>query len=881
LDKLVLIDGNSIINRAFYGIMGNKMLMTEDGTYTNAVYGFLSILFKIMEDVEPRYLAVAFDLRAPTHRHKMYSEYKATRKGMPDELASQMPILKEILLAMNIKIIEKEGYEADDILGTLAKWGKSQNLDVTVLTGDRDSFQLIDENIKVRIPRTKQGKTETEDYTVKKIEEEYGLEPIDLIEVKGLMGDTSDNIPGVPGVGEKTAIALIKEYKTIDGVYENIENQKGKLKEKLEQGKELAYLSKTLGTIDINADIEKDLAQIIVQEWDNNKVLDIFKKLKFKRFIDRFNLENSEERIEETNLDIEYSELFTASEIEELKKEIETNKKVFYYIDKNNVFIYSEKDNKSYKINNISNVKDIFENAEILKVGYKQKEDIVYLKKNNIYAENMMFDMEIAGYILNSNISKYTIEYLANEYLGIDIEEHILSLGGIEQKQAQINLFEEVEQKENNVREYAYVYAINKLYYILQEKMSENNSLELFEKIEMPLVEVLASMQYDGIYIDKEELIQYGNELQEKISGITKKIYELTGEEFNINSTKQLGDILFEKLKLTVIKKNKTGYSTDVDVLEKLKNEHPVIEKLLEYRQLVKLHSTYVEGLIPYINSETNRIHSKFHQTVTATGRISSTEPNLQNIPTRFELGQQLRKAFKPEGNNIFIDADYSQIELRVLSHISEDSNMIKAFNQDEDIHAQVASRVWSIPIKEVTKEQRGEAKAINFGIVYGISDFGLGEQLGIPKKQAKEYIEQYLEKYKGIKNFMHNIVEEAKEKGFVETIYHRRRYVPELKSNNYMVRQFGSRVAMNTPIQGTAADIMKIAMINIYNRIKREKLKSKLILQVHDELLIETVPEEKETIASILKNEMENVIKLKVPLKADLNEGKNWYEAK
>ena len=881
MDKLVLIDGNSIINRAFYGIMGNKMLMIEDGTYTNAVYGFLSILFKIMEDVEPKYLAVAFDLRAPTHRHKMYSEYKATRKGMPDELASQMPILKEILTAMNIKIIEKEGYEADDILGTLAKWGKKQDLDVTVLTGDRDSFQLIEENIKVRIPRTKQGKTETEDYTVEKIEEEYGLRPIDLIEVKGLMGDTSDNIPGVPGVGEKTALNLIKEYKTIDGVYENIENQKGKLKEKLEQGKDLAYLSRTLGTIDINADIEKDLAQISVQEWDNSKVLEIFKKLKFKRFIDRFTLEGSSENVEETNLDIQYSEIFDDKEFEELKEEIKKEKKIFYYLDKNNVFVYSENNAKSYKINDILNLKDIFEDIEILKIGYEQKEDWVNLKKKNIYAENLMFDIKIAGYILNSNISKYTIEYLANEYLGISIEEYLASLGESEQKQAQINLFEEVDKKENNIKEYTYVYAINKLYYTLQERMQENNSLELFNTIEMPLVEVLASMQYDGIYIDKKELIQYGNELQEKIAEITKKIYNLTGEDFNINSTKQLGEILFEKLKLPVIKKNKTGYSTDVDVLEKLKNEHPVIKELLEYRQLVKLHSTFVEGLIPFINPETNRIHSKFHQTVTATGRISSTEPNLQNIPTRFELGQQLRKVFKPEGENLFIDADYSQIELRVLAHISEDKNMINAFNADEDIHAQVASRVWNIPIKEVTKEQRGEAKAINFGIVYGISDFGLGEQLGIPKKQAKEYIEQYLEKYKGIKKFMHNIVEDAKENGFVETIYHRRRYVPELKSNNYMVRQFGSRVAMNTPIQGTAADIMKIAMINIYNRIKRENLKSKLILQVHDELLIETVPEEKETISNILKNEMENVIKLKVPLKADLNEGKNWYEAK
>ena len=436
---------------------------------------------------------------------------------------------------------------------------------------------------------------------------------------------------------------------------------------------------------------------------------------------------------------------------------------------------------------------------------------------------------------------------------GMDIDEYISNFEISENKNSQINLFEQTEKQGSKIRNHIYVYAINKLYYVLQEKMKQDNSLELFTNIEMPLVEVLASMQYDGIYIDKEELIKYGHELQEKISETTKNIYELTGEEFNINSTKQLGEVLFEKLKLPIIKKNKTGYSTDVDVLEKLKNTHPVIEQLLEYRQLVKLHSTYVEGLIPFINPETNRIHSKFHQTVTATGRISSTEPNLQNIPTRFELGQQLRKAFKPESGRLFIDADYSQIELRVLAHISEDVSMINAFNNDEDIHAQAASKVLNIPIEQVTKEQRSEAKAINFGIVYGISDFGLGEQLGISRKKAKEYIDQYLEKYKGIKTFMNNIVEDAKNKGFVETLYHRRRYVPELKSNNYMVRQFGNRVAMNTPIQGTAADIMKIAMINIYRRLKKENLKSKLILQIHDEVLIETIPQEKEIIKNIL----------------------------
>lgn len=885
MDKLVLIDGNSIINRAFYGIMGSKMLMTEDGTYTNAVYGFLAILFKILEDLEPKYLAVAFDLKAPTKRHEMYDKYKANRKGMPDELASQMPILKDVLKAMNICIIEKEGYEADDILGTLAKWGQSENLDVTVLTGDRDSFQLIDKNIRVRIPRTKMGKTETEDYTIEKIKEEYGLSPLDLIEVKGLMGDASDNIPGVPGVGEKTALNLIKEYKSIDGVYENIESQKGKLKEKLEENKDLAYLSRTLGTIDINAPIEKELSLLEKKEWNSEQVLEIFKKLKFSRFIDRFNLKNEnivgvDAHIDpQSKFEIQCEKNIDEKGIQRIKHTITENKIMYYYLTENDFIIYIEKDNLCYNIQNILDFKDIFENKNILKCGYKQKEQYIKLWKNNIDAKNLMFDISIAGYILNSNINKYTIEYLANEYLGFDINEY-MSEKGITEETNQINLFDNIKDKEEN-NNYIYVYLIYRLYNVLKDKMNSENSLKLFEEIEMPLVEVLASMEYEGIYVDKQELLGYGGELKEKIDILTKEIYELTGEEFNINSTKQLGEVLFEKLKLSAKKKTKSGYSTDVEVLEKIKNEHPVIEKILEYRQLVKLNSTYVEGLIPYIDEKTGRIHSKFHQTVTTTGRISSTDPNLQNIPTRMELGKKLRKVFKPKEKAIYIDADYSQIELRVLAHISKDKNMIDAFNNDEDIHAQAASKVLNIPINEVTKEQRASAKAVNFGIVYGISDFGLGEQLGIPRKKAKEYIEQYLEKYSGIKEFMTNIVEETKEKGYVETLYHRRRYVPELKSNNYMVRQFGGRVAMNTPVQGTAADIMKIAMINVYNKLKLGGLKSKIIVQVHDELLIETILEEEDKVIEILKTEMENVIKLDVPLKAEVSEGYNWYEAK
>ena len=881
MNKLLLIDGNSIINRAFYGIMGSKMLMTEDGTYTNAVYGFLSILFKELDDIKPEYLVVAFDLKAPTHRHKMYDKYKANRHGMPEELAMQMPILKETLKAMNVCIIEKEGYEADDILGTLAKWGQKEELEVTVLTGDRDSFQLIDKNIKVRIPRTKMGKTETEDYTVEKIEEEYGLEPLDLIEVKGLMGDTSDNIPGVPGVGEKTALNLIKQYKSIDEVYNHIDEQKGKLKEKLSENKDLAYLSRTLGTIDINAPIEKDLGAFQVEEWNKPEVLEIFKKLKFNRFIDRFALQ---ENIEATsfsdsqiNTEIEHEKIVDKTKLAELKQEIQENKVIYYYLTEEKFIIYSPKTNKCFSIENIQDFKDIFEDKNILKCSYKQKEEFIILWNKGIEAKNLMFDIAIAGYILNSNINKYTIEYLANEYINFDIAEYLSNTEetGVEQ----ITLFDNAEEPKED-KTYIYAYAIYKLYNVLTQKMEEAGSIDLFNKIEMPLTEVLASMQYEGIYIDKQELLGFGKELQEKIDILTQEIYELTGEEFNINSTKQLGEVLFEKLKLTAKKKTKTGYSTDVDVLEKIKYEHPVVEKILEYRQLQKLNSTYVEGLIPYID-ETGRIHSKFHQTVTTTGRISSTDPNLQNIPTRMELGRKLRKVFKPEQGYIFVDADYSQIELRVLAHISEDKNMIEAFCNNEDIHAQAASKVFNIPLEEVTKEERTKAKAVNFGIVYGISEFGLGEQLGVPRKKAKEYIEQYLDKYNGIKEFMTNIVEETKEKGYVETLYHRRRYVPELKSNNYMVRQFGGRVAMNTPIQGTAADIMKIAMINVYNKLKENNLKSKLIVQVHDEILVETLESEKEQVKQIVKEEMENVIKLKVPLLAEVEEGYNWYEAK
>lgn len=890
MKKLVLIDGNSILNRAFYGIMGSKMLMTEDGIYTNAVYGFLAILFKILDDINPEYVAVAFDLKAPTKRHELYKEYKATRKGMPEELASQLPIIKEILQAMNITIIEKEGYEADDILGTLAKYGEKQKLEVTILTGDRDSFQLVSNHITVRIPRTKMGKTETEYYTKEKILEEYGLEPKKLIEVKGLMGDTSDNIPGVPGIGEKTALELIKKYKTIDGLYQKIERNeddlKGKTREKIADNKELAILSRTLGTINIEVPLNIGIDQLERKDWNREKVTEIFKKLRFQRFMERFHLE--EQKQEKLETPFSSKKIETEDEKQNLINAIIENKRIFYVFSTEEekkeeliikkkitaIHIYHEKENIVYTSNKVEDFKEIFERRDILKCGDKLKQDYILLKQMQVQPENLMFDVSIAGYILNAISGKYKIEDLAEQFLGIQIQ----SLMTKDTKQ-QMNLFEEAEEKDNNTGE-IYTHCIFHLYQKLIEKLKETEQLELFETIEMPLVEVLADMQYTGMFVNKEELKAYGEELQEKLEEMTKKIYELAGTEFNINSPKQLGEVLFDNLKLPVYKKTKSGYSTDVEVLEKLKPEHPIIEYLLEYRAVTKLKSTYVDGLIPYIDKK-GRIHSYFHQTVTATGRISSTEPNMQNIPTRTEMGKNLRKAFQAQGDNILVDADYSQIELRVLAHISSDKTMIEAFNHDEDIHTQVASKVFDVPMGEVTKDLRSKAKAVNFGIVYGISDFGLGEQLSVPKKVAKQYIEQYLEKYKGIKHFMDSIIETAKKQGYVETLFKRKREIPELKSTNYMVRQFGSRVAMNTPIQGTAADIMKLAMIRVYELLKKEKMKSKMILQVHDELLIETVPEEKDRVYQILKDCMENVINLKVPLKVEISEGKNWCEAK
>ena len=782
----------------------------------------------------------------------------------------------------------------------MSRYGEKKNLEVTILSGDRDTFQLATDKVTIRIPHTKGGKTETDLYNKEKIIEKYGIEPQQLIDVKGLQGDTSDNIPGVPGVGEKTALSLIQRYGSIENLYKKIENGeddlKGKQREKIVNNKELAFMSKTLGTINLQVPISDTLEDFKVEEWNKEKVLEIFKELNFKRYIDRFNLLENNKGTENQEKELFKSVNKKEEEIIQLIKE--EQEIIFYFETKKNdleeniikeeivgINIYNQKQNEVYNLNlnnnKILNFKEILEDEKIKKISIDLTKIYILLKQVGINIEGMHYDIAIASYILNPTNNKLNIDNLIEQYLNIDINEYTK----LEDSGKQINLFDNMEKEDINQEEkekyMMYAYSIGKIKNITSEKLKEVNSLDLFYNIDMPTVEVLSDMQWNGMYVDKEELEQFGKELTSKLETITKIIYEMAGEEFNINSTKQLGEILFEKMKLPVIKKTKSGYSTDVDVLEKLKKEDPIIEQILEYRQLMKLNSTYVEGLKLYINIKTNRIHSFFHQTITATGRISSTEPNLQNIPTRFELGKRVRKVFKPEKGKVYLDADYSQIELRVLASISGDEHMIEAFKEGKDIHKQAASKVFKTPIEEVTKEQRSNAKAVNFGIVYGISDFGLGEQLGIGRKKAKQYIEEYLEQYAGIKQFMENITEQAKEQGYVETLFHRRRYIPELKSNNYMVRQFGARAAMNTPIQGTAADIMKIAMIKVYNEIKSRKLKSKIILQVHDEMMVETPIEEKEEMINIMKKCMESATKLEVPLIAEISDAENWYECK
>ena len=882
MKKLLLVDGNSIMNRGFYGI--NIGMKNNEGKSTNALYGFLSILFKNCEDIKPDYLMVAFDSKTGANtRKEMYDGYKKSRHGMPEELAEQMPEIKEILDDMGVTHIELPDFEGDDIIGTTAKKFASDDVGVWLLSGDRDLFQLLQKNIKILIPRTKMGKTETDIYDEKKLKEEYGLTPSGMIELKALMGDSSDEIPGAPGVGPKTATKLLQKFGTINKIYkaidlpENAADFKPKVKQSLLENKELVELSKKLGTIRLDANVTDNIEEFTFKNWKNSKTLADFKYYGFNRFIERFHLDENginEAEQEEKEKNVEIIAIEKAKDFKTVKDlNCLIYERAFFYVDKEDlddenkiikkkilgICFYNEIDKNTYYLKNDGEnffeiIKPIFENKDIEKIGYDVTEDYVLLKENGIKTENIAYDVEVAAYDIDAINVRHKLEETAEQYLKLTLPE---------------------------LNEGAFAYLIYRLYNITKQKLAESGTLNLFNTIEMPLVEVLSEMQYNGMKCDSEELAKFGISLKERLNQLTNEIYEIAGEEFNINSTKQLGVILFEKLGLKAKKKTKSGYSTSEEVLNSLIDDNPIIEKILEYRGLMKLNSTYVDGLIPYINKKTGRIHSYFHQTITATGRISSTNPNLQNIPARDEFGKNIKKAFKPEKGYVYIDADYSQVELRVLAHISGDENMIRAFNNDEDIHREVASKVFDVPFEEVTKEQRSRAKAVNFGIVYGITSFGLAKQIGASRKQAQEYIDNYLEKYSGIKAFMEESVEMAKQNGYVETLFGRRRNVPELKSSNFMMREFGKRVAMNTPIQGTAADIMKIAMNNVYKELKAKNIDAKLILQVHDELLIEASEKDAEETKNILKNCMENAMKLKVPLKVELSEAQDWYEVK
>ncbi len=904
MDKLLIVDGNSMLNRGFYGLSGNNLLRTKEGIYTNAIYGFLGIMQKVLKEEKPEYICVTFDVQVPTFRHEMYSEYKANRKGMPDELGMQLPYMKEILAAMNIHVIDKEGYEADDIIGTMAKQMKN-DMKVLILTGDRDSFQLVEDNINVLLPHTVKGQTTMEHITKETIKEKYGLEPEQMIEVKALMGDNSDNIPGVPGIGEKTALTLIKKYKTIEGIYEYIENNpdqidiRGKQLENIVNNKDLAILSKQLGTIMLNVPIEYTKEDIKTEEYKYNELYEILKRLELKSYIEKFDLLNhisinidNEIQKDIIKNDSKLVVVNSESQIEELINEIRKNKLFIYYFSKKDRYTFEEINkflfhvgNTTYSITNMymskeifnKYFKQIFESADIQKIGYDLKRDYIMLNKMGIEYNNLYFDILIAAFLIEPNNSKCSLEDLIHEYTGLKVENN-----SVENEQITFDLgFGSAEEEKQDKNEYdsQLMFGLKILQRVLADKLEQLNEYALFLNIEMPLVRVLGDMEIEGVYVDTDVLDILNEELKVKIAELEKEICDLAGEEFNISSPKQLGEVLFEKMKLPVIKKNKTGYSTDGEVLEQLIEEHEIIGKILEYRQYVKLKTTYIDGLKEYIKE--NRIHTKLVQTTTATGRLSSIEPNLQNIPVRDEYGKNFRKVFVAKEGCVLLDADYSQIELRVLAHLANDTVMIDGFKNDIDVHTLTAMKVFGLKENQVTSEFRTAAKAVNFGIVYGISDYGLAKSINKGVRESREYIERYFRKYRDIKAYLTDVVRFAKEHGYVETMFHRRRYIQEIYSSNFNVKKFGQRVAMNTCVQGTAAEIIKIAMINIHEELKKNNLKSRLVLQIHDELIIETNNEEIEKVKEILVNGMQNAVQLNVPLKVDVKVGKSWYDTK
>ena len=879
--RLIIIDGNSIINRAFYALPD---MSNSEGLKTNAIFGFVRMMFKIIEDYQPTHMSVAFDKKAPTFRHKQYADYKAGRKKMPDELAQQLQPLKDLLDKFNINRLELEGYEADDLIGTVARLGEENDFKVYIVTGDKDAIQLASHKTTTLI--TKKGVGEVEEYNYDSVLERYEMTPTQFIDLKGLMGDKSDNIPGVPGVGEKTGIKLLKQYSTIENLIEHTDELKGSIKKKIEENKDLALMSKELATIITNVPIEVKLEDLEYGDYNKDDVVEKFKEFGFTSLITKLlDIEGGETTIkEEIDLKIEHLD-----NVEDFIKKAEENKKVIIdvigkegnILDKRVLYVFLSLDgNEIYYVNEdeLPQIKTLLSNPEIKKHGYDLKEDYILLKPYEIELNYMDFDITIAEYLIDSKSStSYECSAIAMKYLTRKIKSKEDLLG----KGAKAKKFDEIEFDELSAYIGDILNTVNGVYPKMEENLKETEMDGLFYHVEMPLVEVLGSMEYIGMKVDKDQL----NELKEKfttiINELENEIFELAGEPFNINSPKQLGVVLFEKLGLPVIKKTKTGYSTNADVLEKLRDKHEIIDKITEYRQIVKLNSTYVEGLLKIINPKTGRIHSSFNQTITTTGRISSTEPNMQNIPVKTEMGRDIRKVFVADDNCKLVDADYSQVELRVLAHMSGDENMIDAFKHGEDIHSKTASQIFDVDIKDVTSKQRIEAKAINFGIIYGKTDFGLSQDLNIPVATAKAYIDSYFNKYPKIKEFMDEAVESATETGYATTILNRRRYIPEIKASNFIVRNQGKRFAMNAPIQGSAADIIKVAMVNVYNRLKENNMKSRLILQVHDELIVEAVDEELEMAEKIVREEMENAQSMDVKLDVDLNTGDSWYETK
>ena len=878
-EKIVLVDGHSILNRAYYGVPD---LTNAEGLHTNAVYGFLNILFSILEEEKPQYLAVAFDVHAPTFRHKIYDAYKGTRHPMPPELHEQVPVMQEVLRAMQVPLLMKEGYEADDLLGTVAGRCEREGLDVAIVSGDRDLLQLATDHVMIRIPSTRGGKTQIRNYHTEDVLEEYGLKPEQIIDLKALMGDSSDNIPGLPGVGVKTATAILQAYGTIDKAHEHIDEiRPPKAQKAMREHWDLAELSRTLATIDTNAPIEADLEEMKLGDLYTPEAYDLFKKLEFKKLLTQFDAPRQEER-QETRVLTELADaeaLFRQAEEKALVGlSVLADPRADRTADPAGIGVaLSAEDTVYIPVQGFLTAEYLRE--EILRLSEKTEIAVWQLKDLlQVFAlpcSDKWFDTHLAAYLLNPLNSTYTFDTIASEYGGIRLRAQEEIFGSSKRP-----VFAGTE--EEKAAAYAGETALSALLSAepLRKALQETGMDKLYREMELPLVWTLHDMERAGVKILPDALKSYGENLQEGIERLEQKIYEEAGEEFNIQSPKQLGEILFDKMKLPGGKKTKTGYSTAADVLEKLAPDVPMVADVLEYRQLAKLKSTYADGLAAFV-AEDGRIHSTFHQTITATGRISSADPNLQNIPVRMELGRQIRKVFVPEDGFVFIDADYSQIELRVLASMSKDEKLIDAYRQAKDIHAITASQVFHVPFEEVTPLMRRNAKAVNFGIVYGISSFGLSEDLGISRKEAADYIEKYYETYPAIRSFLEGLVTSAKEKGYSETLYGRRRPMPELNSSNFMQRQFGERVAKNAPIQGTAADIIKIAMLRVHGRLASEGLASRLVLQVHDELLIEAKAEEAERVRTILEEEMTGAADLAVKLEIDMHEGYSWYEAK